>query len=146
MYTQKIFLADDDFEDVQFFTDAVRDISDVITITHAANGQELLDVLYRSNPDPHTDVIFLDLNMPLMNGFECLDAIKNSPALCGLPVIILSTGSDPGKIRQLHDMGAHHYIIKPFSYSELRNTLYKVLAIDFRGYTGPAGFANFLVN
>ena len=145
MYVQKIFLADDDQEDVQFFRDAVNDINSAIEVTHGANGRELMECLEDCTTDCDTDVIFLDLNMPKMNGFECLTSLKNHADLKLLPVVILSTSSDPRNIKLLYDMGAHHYLVKPFSYSELRNVLTKVLSIDLRSTAPRCEFEDFLV-
>lgn len=145
MHVQKIFLADDDHEDVQFFRDAVRDISDTIDITHGNNGRELLNFLESCEPDCDRHVVFLDLNMPKMNGFECLSSIKAHHRLRQLPVVILSTSSDPRNIKLLYDMGAHHYVVKPFSYGELRNVLNKVLSIDLRSTAKRCEFEDFLV-
>lgn len=145
MYVQNIFLADDDHEDVQFFKDAVREISEAINVTHKPDGEELMNCLTNGEADCDTDVVFLDLNMPKMSGYDCIAALKAHSALRHLPVVIISTSNDPNNIKRLYDMGAHHYIIKPYSYGELRNVLHKVLEIDLRSSATRCDFADFLV-
>lgn len=145
MYVQNIFLADDDHEDVEFFKDAVREISEAITVKHNYDGEALMHSLAGCEADCDTDVVFLDLNMPKMNGYDCITALKAHVAFKRLPVVIISTSSDPRNIRRLYDMGAHHYIIKPYSYGELRKVLQKVLHIDLRSSASRRDFEDFLV-
>lgn len=68
-------------------------------------------------------VIFLDLNMPGMNGFEFLKWIRQQAAIKNTPVIILSTSENPADIKQAFDLGANAYLVKAHSATELALTL-----------------------
>ena len=104
-----ILLADDDDDDRLLFTDVLREYAKEANLTFAHNGEHLMTLL-RSKDLP--DVLFLDLNMPLKNGMECLEEIRGDEKLKELPVIIFSTSSHPGTISQMYDIGAHLYVRK----------------------------------
>jgi CheY-like chemotaxis protein len=122
-----ILLADDDEDDRALFTDALQELYDGIELTTAKNGVDLMRLLdtWRGNLP---DVIFLDLNMPLKNGFECLDEIRAQQRLRELPVVILSTSSLKETVDILHKKRANMYIKKPGTYPELKNTIEKTLS------------------
>lgn len=85
--TINILLADDDKDDCLFFKEALEELEVVAQLTLVADGQQLMHRL-RSDTDRLPDVLFLDLNMPRINGMECLAEIKQSEKLRQLPVII----------------------------------------------------------
>jgi DNA-binding response OmpR family regulator len=73
------------------------------------------------------DVIFLDLKMPMMDGFECLADIRDLEKYANTPVIIYSTSYHPKEIIRLNEMGASLYLQKPSSYNQLKTLLHKCL-------------------
>jgi two-component system chemotaxis response regulator CheY len=79
------------------------------TVSEATNGLEALDLLGRQ----HFDLVVLDVLMPLMDGIETLEAIRRTPSLRHLPVIVLSAVRDEGKVRQLVGHGITAYLAKP---------------------------------
>jgi len=121
-----LFVVDDDLDDLMLFKDAINEIDPSIEIETAGNGVEALKKLKGEiSRDP--DYIFIDLNMPLMNGIQCLQEIKKMPVRSHIPVIIYSTSSYERDILQTINNGAFHYIVKPFSFQELCDKLNKVL-------------------
>src|SRR5690348_3605911 len=92
IHIPEILLADDDGDDCYLFGDVLNEFDSPTTLTIVRDGEQLMDWLGR-NPMP--DLLFLDLNMPRKNGFECLSEIKASATLASLPVIVLSTSSEP---------------------------------------------------
>jgi CheY-like chemotaxis protein len=120
-----IFLADDDLDDQGLFADALKDIDNEITLVTAVNGLEALAVAKGLQAAP--DFIFLDMNMPLMNGMQCLQELKKIPAMNKVPVIIYSTSSYKKDIEKAKLAGATDYIVKPFSFSELREKIRAIL-------------------
>ena len=86
---KNLFLVDDDTDDQEFFIEALSKLENVTLSGIANNGKEALDKLKHSDVLP--DYIFLDYNMPLMNGIECLAELKKLPLTKDIPVFMLST-------------------------------------------------------
>src|SRR4051812_25501663 len=107
-------LIDDDQDDQDIFMIALNDSGKAVkcyTADNAVFGLKHLD----SNPDFVPDYIFLDLNMPGMNGKQCLVEIKSRPFLKNVPVVIYSTSSLPRDIEETKTLGAAAFITKPVS-------------------------------
>ncbi|WP_282075850.1 response regulator [Maribacter aquivivus] len=121
-----VFLADDDSDDRTFFSDALREIPIQTKISEFNNGVDLMASLL-SNTAEKPDVIFLDLKMPMMDGFECLADIRDLEKYADTPVIIYSTSYHPKEITRLNEMGASLYLQKPSSYNQLKTLLHKCL-------------------
>src|SRR6188474_691486 len=85
-----ILYAEDDFDEFDFFREALLRYDRNARLYHARNGVHALESLTTYVPD----IIFLDINMPLMDGWECLDAIKKTPRLDDVPVFMISTTRD----------------------------------------------------
>ncbi len=128
--SKNIFLADDDEDDRLFFEEALKEVCNDAILTVAENGDELMEILYRP-PVPMPDVIFLDLNMPKKNGFECLAEIKNNRNLKNLPIIIFTTSLQEESVRKVYNQGANYYVRKPTDYKQLKLIVKKLLAIDW---------------
>ena len=126
-----IFLADDDIDDSSLFEEALQEVSEDTRLKIAYDGEELLHVLEETVP-PSPDVIFLDLNMPRKNGFQCLKEIKQTQKLKHIPVVIFSTAFQREAIDQTYLDGAHYYICKPTSYVDLKKTIQKILSINWK--------------
>ncbi|WP_339840191.1 response regulator [uncultured Maribacter sp.] len=121
-----VFLADDDSDDRTFFSDALREIPISSKIFEFNNGVDLMaDLISETIEKP--DVIFLDLKMPMMDGFECLSDIRELVKYANTPVIIYSTSYHPKEIVRLKEMGASLYLQKPSSYNQLKTLLHKCL-------------------
>lgn len=123
-----LLLADDDFDDTLFFKEAIKGISKPVNIVTVKDGEQLMRYL-NENPDTLPRLLFLDLNMPRKNGYDCLREIKNNEKLKSLPVIIYSTSDEKEVIKLLYREGAQFYIQKPDSFSKLKAVVKK--AIDF---------------
>lgn len=111
----KCFLIDDDVDDQEIFLSIVNRISPSVQCITAMNGQEALQILTTENIKP--DLIFLDLNMPLMNGKQFLKACNVLDGCREIPVIILTTSSDKRTMEETMRLGARDYITKPDKYS-----------------------------
>ncbi len=122
-----LLLVDDDLDDQMLFLDAIKEIDPAIRVTTAVNGVDAIKTLAENQVSP--DYIFVDLNMPLMNGIQCLQEIKKLPDHAHVPVIIYSTSSYERDILQTINNGAFYYIVKPFSFQELCDKIRKVLAM-----------------
>jgi len=128
---QNVFLADDDADDREFFEVALKEVGVATALTLAKDGAELMNTLNEVvsvPPPPH--IIFLDLNMPLKNGIECLQEIRETPRFKNIPVAIFSTTANETVIEKTYEMGANCYICKPNSHKSLINTIEAVLALN----------------
>jgi CheY-like chemotaxis protein len=119
---QNIFLADDDSEDRQLFTEALHELPFEINVATFDNGVTLMDELL-NHEKKLPDLIFLDLNMPLMNGEECLADIRDEPKLAKIPIIIYSNYLDKEKVKLLYRKGADRYLKKPTQFAKLKSSL-----------------------
>lgn len=128
--SKNIFLADDDEDDRSFFQDALNEVCHGSNLTVAKNGIELMDLLYQP-PVPMPDVLFLDLNMPAKNGFECLEEIKKTDRLKKLPVVIFSTTAQVEAVNRVYNEGANYYVCKPSDFGQLKKVIKNVLSIDW---------------
>jgi CheY-like chemotaxis protein len=119
-----ILAVDDDPEDFEFFFDAVKEIDNSIIVLKATNGQEALQILENHMLMP--DYIFLDINMPMMDGKTCLHEIKKSKKLQEIPVVMYSTTNNATEISDYKLMGAR-FLVKPHQFSKLVKSLAVIL-------------------
>jgi CheY-like chemotaxis protein len=116
--TNTYFIVDDDIDDQQFLIEALIENNPLCRCFTASNGQDailrLTDAIV-----PKPDVIFLDLNMPGLNGKQCLLILKHSPFFRHIPVIIYSTTSNKQEIQEINELGAFYFLIKPANFEEL---------------------------
>lgn len=124
-----IFLSDDDSDDCSLFTEALNEVQSGASLTIATDGVRLMQALDDA-AETQPEVIFLDLNMPRKNGFECLEEIRKSPKFNAIPVVIFSTSTNADVVDRTFRQGANLYVTKPASYSLLKKTLAFVLSID----------------
>ena len=120
----QVLLADDDDDDRLLFLDVLKELSVPVNLSVAANGEIAMDILAKS---PLPNLVFLDLNMPLKNGFECLEEIRADTRMRDLPVIIFSTSSQPSAIDQVYRRGAQLYIRKPNDFTQLKKVINHVI-------------------
>ena len=127
-------LVDDDEDDTEIFSLALNEANPAIECFVARDGVEALDMLRDTGFIP--DYIFLDLNMPLMSGKECLIEIRKRPHLLNTPVIIFSTSASQKDIVETEKLGASSFITKPPLISMLTEKLVKVFDASVNQRTG----------
>ena len=115
---------DDDPDDSALFCEAVREVAPEYTCLVADSAAAALEILSDRQNIP--DYIFLDMNMPKMNGLECLRLIKNNHALSHIKVVMYSTSSDPAHIREFRKLGAD-FLAKPDRIDVLVKNLEQIL-------------------
>jgi CheY-like chemotaxis protein len=111
-------LVDDDTDDSFLFGEALRETEPGIQFKVASSGHEALLMLREHRPLP--DVIFLDLNMPIMSGKELLGSLKYDSQFQQIPVIIYTTSSHSKDIEETLQMGALCFITKPSNLADIR--------------------------
>ena len=123
-----VLLADDDLDDYTFFKTALDALPLTTELAAVKDGQELMELLNtESYPLPH--VLFLDINMPRKNGFECLSEIKRNERLKDLPVVMFSTSNSRDNMTTAFKTGAHVYIRKPGNFQQLTELIYHALPL-----------------
>ena len=127
MGSLRVLLADDDIDDCNLFQEVINGFNTSISLTTVSDGEQLIDRLGKKKRLPH--ILFLDLNMPRKNGFDCLEEIKRDEKYKSLAVIIFSTSYNPDIVNMLYQKGAHYYIQKPAKFAELRNAINKAIAM-----------------
>ncbi len=141
-----IFLTDDDTDDCQLFSEIIQEINpnQDARLTISNDGVALMKTLDETVPPP-PHVIFLDLNMPRKNGFECLEEIRSTPKLKGIPVVIFSTSSSNDIVDRSYKFGANYYICKPQSYKLLKKTIAHVLSLGLEKLSGRPDRDDFVI-
>jgi CheY-like chemotaxis protein len=126
-------LIDDDADDREICLSALENISSEIRNVTATNGADALEKL--NSPELKPDIIFLDLNMPLMNGRQFLKEFSIHHSRRRIPVVILSTSADKKTMAETLQLGAVDFITKPDSYSEWEKVLGKVIKTHVKDVT-----------
>lgn len=119
-------MADDDTDDTDMFHEALMDVDPSSVFHRARDGQDALAKLEKSAMElPH--IIFLDINMPRMNGWECLAKLKASDTYKSIPVMMYSTSAHQRDIDTALDQGALCFMTKPSEYKELKKILAEII-------------------
>ncbi len=139
-----ITLADDDEDDRMFFTDAFDELKINTVVNTFENGQELMNFL--NHPESILpNIIFLDLNMPIKNGMDCLKEIKQNERLKDIAIAIYSTSSSDADVEETFVLGANIYIKKPSDFNALKKVLNDVVTLNWQYYTSGLRKENFLL-
>jgi CheY-like chemotaxis protein len=115
-------LADDDADDKTLFCEALAEIDPAIVCHTASDGEEALAILSHKQIGKPS-IIFLDINMPVMDGWQCLGRIKEHTDHRHIPVIMYSTSSYQRDIDLALENGAFCFFTKPSDYRQLRSIL-----------------------
>ena len=118
---------DDDPDDHLLFSQALEEVDPSVVYLSAENGADAIQKL-ESGKIPLPDLIFMDVNMPRMNGLECLIALQHSQKFKLVPVIMYSTSCSLVFQKACFQSGAIHYIQKATDYNELCLSLQTILS------------------
>ncbi|HSD05983.1 response regulator [Flavobacterium sp.] len=139
-----ITLADDDEDDRLFFTDAFDELKINTIVNTVNNGKELLN--YLNDPDTILpNILFLDLNMPILNGIECLKEIKSNDKFKDIVIAIYSTSSSDQDVEDTFVLGANIYIKKPSNFDSLKKILANIITINWQYHTSGLNKDTFLL-
>ena len=120
-----ILIADDDVDDREMTKEALEESHLVNRLDFVADGEELMDYLYRRGQYAELadtslpGLILLDLNMPRLDGRRALEQIREDPHLRDIPVIVLTTSKAEEDILRSYKVGANSYITKPVTFEGL---------------------------
>jgi len=121
-----VFLIEDDFDDQEIFSIALEKADQSAKCVFANDGIQALEKINK-DATLTPDFIFIDINMPRMNGQQCLSEIKKIERLKNVPVFMFSTAADPEGIEDNKNLGAADFIVKPSSIKELTEILSGIL-------------------
>ncbi|MFA9187740.1 response regulator [Flavobacterium sp. FBOR7N2.3] len=139
-----ITLADDDEDDRLFFTEAFDELK-INTVVNTVNDGVALMNFLNAPESILPNIIFLDLNMPLKSGIECLKEIKENPKFSDIVIAIYSTSSSEEDIENTFVLGANIYIKKPNNFGKLKDVLSEVVTINWQYITSGLNKDNFLL-
>ncbi len=128
----KIILADDDEDDRSFFQQALAGSGIDANLLALEDGQQVIDFLSDLHSAPCPDILFLDINMPGMDGKVCLRKIRSQVQFKDTPIIMLTTSTDARDIDETYREGANMYISKLLFYADGENWIKKIFSSDWR--------------
>jgi len=129
MKVNLIYLADDDFDDVEFFQEALNEVNSNCQLKSSKNGKELVENLAAAQILPQ--LVFIDVNMPIMNGLEALEAIRAQERYNNVMVIIHTTSASLTTIELAYNLGANAFVEKPSDFNVLKKMIGGLLARDW---------------
>jgi len=124
---KKFLIVDDDADDREMFCEALQDALQDCLCYSVPNGRRAMIALDNGEIGI-PDLIFLDINMPMMNGWQCLARLKETEEYKNIPVIIYSTSSYPEDLEKSQHGGALCFFTKPSNFQQLKQSL--ALVVD----------------
>lgn len=123
-----IVLADDDSDHAKLFSRILKSEYPDIEVSYVNNGLELMQFLNLNQ----VDLLFLDLNMPCKNGYECLTELRRHKRFRYLPVVVYSSSAHLSDIQKSFMNKADFYLVKPFRTDHLKNALRMILSVNWQ--------------
>ena len=120
----EFLLVDDDSDDSDLIFEVLSEVDSSVKYTYAMDGPEALTLLEK---EYIPSIIFLDINMPGMNGWQCLTKLKANDRFKNIPVVMYSTSSYQHEIEKAFELGALAFFTKPNHYSLLKKNIKVVL-------------------
>jgi CheY-like chemotaxis protein len=126
-----ILLVEDDPGHTRLIEKNLRRANIKNKIAFATNGQEALDYLFcegefANKQHPSHLLVLLDLNMPVLDGYQVLERMKTDERTKRIPVIILTTTDDPREVARCYELGCNVYITKPVDYEQFSEAIRKL--------------------
>ncbi len=143
--SRNILLAEDDEDDTMLFKEVLSELPLDADLSHVKDGEELMRLLANKPESKLPDLLFLDINMPRKNGFECLVEIKNNDRLKKLPVVILSTSSGKELVSKMYNAGANLYVCKPNQFAHLKKIVLMIMEMNLTHSRSQPPFEEFLL-
>jgi CheY-like chemotaxis protein len=124
--SKKIILVEDNINDAELTILAFKKFYSDIEILHLKNGVEVLDFIFNvANNDfiKSVNLILLDINMPMVNGLQVLQRLKNTNNIKYIPVVMLTSSLEEKDLEESYNLGANSYLKKPVSFDDFLNTV-----------------------
>lgn len=133
---KRVLVVDDDEDNITIFSLALNAVLPEAGIFHAPNGKVAIDML--QPPMSLPEIIFLDLEMPIMNGKEFLKSTRQCPRISSVPLLVCSSTRDKNDVEEIRALGAKGFIPKPSTFSDFKAMLRLILFNDLP----PGKYAN----
>jgi CheY-like chemotaxis protein len=144
LHQMKIALVDDDHEDIALFEEAFKMVESKNSLHSFSSAEEFFSFIsLKDGTIP--DLIFLDLNMPKINGIEMLKMIRDDTRLKNVSIAIYSTSSSQDNIETTLNLGANIYITKPVSFQALKAIIAKVMKINWNFHNSRMNRSTFVL-
>lgn len=119
----RILLVEDDAQDVELTLEALGEYGLAGDVAVARDGAEALDYIHRHGafsrrPDTYPRFILLDLNMPKLDGVEVARRLKGDPQTRSIPIVVLTSSSEPCDLHACYECGVNAYVVKPVQFQE----------------------------
>lgn len=137
-----VLLVEDDHDDQFFFKEALKSLDQSIPLTITSGTLEALEYLQTSVPS----IIFLDINMPGLNGKQCLNRIRSNPEYDHIVIVMLTTSSSEEDIEECFSQGADIYVVKPLSQLEQTKILKRIFYLHLTDQIPAPTRENFVFN
>lgn len=124
---QNILLIDDDKDDCEVFEQALKSISVSLQLSCVHQSETVLTAISAFQPD----LIFLDINLPRVNGFDCLTEIQTTIKYAHIPIVMYSSSDNPKEINTAYGLGATIYFRKPTNFSQLVLSLKDIITMQW---------------
>ena len=121
-----VLLIDDDKEDHEIFCDAVREVDNSIRFVSEFNSDQAISNISMMKKE-RPEIIFLDMNMPRLNGKQLLSELKSDPEMSPIPVVMCSTFFGDKDVAEIAQLGAAHHLVKPTRFNELCEAIATIL-------------------
>jgi CheY-like chemotaxis protein len=125
-----LLIIDDDVEDQEIFIEALHEVDPSVACDSVVSGEDAFNFL-EANRSRLPELIFLDMNMPKLNGKQVLKEIKKSEVFSRIPVIMYSTSFAPRDIEEIRQLGAVYHLFKPSKFDDLCNSLKHLISVDW---------------
>lgn len=139
----KVWYIDDDKDDQYLFAEAFKRLGLEYTLTTSYSCIKLFKQL---DEGKNADIIFLDVHMPLHNGIECLQMLKQNKFYKNIPVIVCSGSISPANIDKIYELGAHNYLIKPISFDDFIESLKIIFSVNWKQQQLKPDRENFVID
>ena len=139
----RILHVDDDVDDRLFLAEALHVINFPHRLTGAGGCIDLFALMDQGNL---YDLIFLDINMPMIDGKECLKKLKAHEKYCSIPVVIFTNTSSQKEIDTAYELGAHYHVVKPYASSNFVASLRQIMEIDWKSKPAVPSKDSFVIN
>lgn len=125
---QHVLMADDDRDHAMLFEKVIKNEFPFLKISYVQDGEQLIQFLHLNS----VDLLFLDLNMPCKNGYECLEEIKKDPSLKDLPIVVYSSSAHLSDIQKSFLYDVDFYLVKPFITEHLKRAIRMILSVNWK--------------